>query len=324
MSFHNAEATLRETMASLLGQTFREWELIAVDDGSTDASAAVVASFADPRVRLLQPPGRGLVPALNHGAAAVGGDWIVRMDADDICHPERIEKLLAFADTRPDLDVVASQVTVLDPLGDGLVRFVEWANQLLDHDAISRGRFIESPIVQPSAMIRRSTFEDIGGYQDPIWAEDHDLWLRLLESGVRFGKVAEPLLQWRDSWTRLTRTHPRYGDDARSRMRARYLSRLPGVGEHGIVVAGAGPIGKLLARHLLDEGVTLRGFFDVHPRRIGERIHGAEVADNTRLGSLWRDGVLISAVGVPGGRQQVLDLALGRGYQEGGDFWSVC
>ncbi|MGC4014269.1 MAG: glycosyltransferase [Luteolibacter sp.] len=321
MAFRDAAHTLPETMISLLGQTFRDWELIAVDDGSADGSAAVVKAHADPRVILLQPAERGLVHALNHGAAACWGEWIVRMDADDICRPDRIERLLAFAAGSPELEVVASQVTVLDPLGDGLLRFVEWANGLLDHDAISRGRFIESPIVNPSAMIRRAAFERIGGYEDPLWAEDHDFWLRLLENGARFGKVPEPLLQWRDSHSRLTRTHPRYGEDARSRMRAHYLARLPGAKEHGVVIAGAGPIGKTLARHLREEGVRIRGFFDVHPRRVGESIHGVEVADSDGMGKRWRDALLVSAVGVPGGRRQVEVLATARGYHEGVDFW---
>lgn len=324
MAFRNAASTLPAALESLLAQTFQKWELVAVDDHSSDHSAEIVKAVADPRVRLTRAPEAGLVSALRHGVGLTSGEWLVRMDADDICDPRRIEKQLAFADANPELDVIASQVSVLDPLGDGLVRYVDWVNDLVDHEAMAKCRFIESPVVNPSAMIRRAAFDRIGGYHDPVWAEDHDFWLRLLESGARFGRVPEVLLQWRDSQTRLTRTHPRYGDDARSRMRAHYLARLPGVAERGIVIAGAGPIGKLLARHLMEEGVIVRGFFDVHPRRVGERILGAEVADNTGLGTRWRDALLVSAVGVPGGRRIVREHALARGYREGGDFWCVC
>ncbi|MFD0895581.1 glycosyltransferase [Luteolibacter ambystomatis] len=324
MSFRNAAATLPAALASLLAQTFQNWELIAVDDHSSDHSAEIVEAVADPRVRLTRFPEVGLVPALRHGSGLVAGEWLARMDADDICDPRRLEKQLAFADTHPELDVIACQVSVLDPIGEGLVRYVDWVNGLADHEAMAKSRFIESPVVNPSAMIRRIAFDRIGGYHDPLWAEDHDFWLRLLEDGARFGRVPEVLLQWRDSETRLTRTHPRYGDEARSRMRAHYLARLPGAKERGIVIAGAGPIGKLLARHLEDEGVVVRGFFDVHPRRVGECIRGVEVADSAGLGIRWRESTLVSAVGVPGGRQVVRELALERGYREGVDFWCVC
>ena len=325
MSFRDAVATLPAALDSLLAQTFRGWELIAMDDHSTDGSGEIVKAFAaDPRVRLLRCAEAGLVPALRHGSAAATGEWLARMDADDICDPQRLEKQLAFADANPELDVIASQVTVLDPIGEGLVRYVDWVNGLLDHEAMAASRFVESPVVNPSAMIRRAAFEGIGGYDDPLWAEDHDLWLRLFETGARFGRVPEILLQWRDSTTRLTRTHPRYGDDARSRMRAHYLARLSEVRENGVVIAGAGPIGKTLARHLGERGVTLRGFFDVHPRRVGESIQGVEVADSVDLGVRWRDAVLVAAVGVPGGRKVVAELAREQGYREAVDFWCVC
>lgn len=324
MSFRDASATLPEALESVLAQTFRDWELIAVDDSSTDGSASCIGSCGDARVKLLHNDEPGLVRALRLGAAAATGEWLARMDADDICRPDRLEKQLALARVSPELDVIASQVTVLDALGDGLTRYVGWANSLTDHDSISRGRFIESPVVNPSAMIRRETFERVGGHHDPEWAEDHDLWLRLLEAGARFAKVPEPLLAWRDSSTRLTRTHPRYGDAARCRMRAHFLARLPGVRERGVAIAGAGPIGKTLARELRKLDVDVRGFFEVHPRRVGERIHGAEVADNASLGLRWREAVLLGAVGVPGGRTLVKELAESRGFREGEDFWSVC
>jgi hypothetical protein len=145
-----------------------------------------------------------------------------------------------------------------------------------------------------------------------------------MESGAVFGKIPEVLLQWRDSTTRLTRSDTAYGDRARHRMRAHYLSRLPAIRERGVAIAGAGPIGKELAQALLQEGAAVHGFFEVNPRRIGEIIHGIEVADSAQLGSRWRDAILLSAVGVPGGREKVRTMAVGAGFREGYDFWCVC
>jgi glycosyltransferase involved in cell wall biosynthesis len=327
MPFRNAAATLPEALASVLAQDFGDWELLAVDDHSTDRSAEVVGTLAggDPRIRLLCNEGMpGVVGASVTAGRAATSDWLARMDADDVSHPERLGRQWAMACERPELDVIGCAVEILSPLGDGMVRHVEWVNTLMEPEEIANARFIENPMVHPSSLMRKSAVEAAGGYLEVPWAEDHDLYLRMLERGAVFGKVPETLLKWRDSPGRLTRSDPRYGDACRHRMRAHFLSRMPAVKERGVVIAGAGPIGKTLALELLAKGVAVRGFFDVHPRRIGETIHGAEVAGLEQFGRRWREAVLLSAVGVPGGREEVAGLAERAGYVEGGDFWCLC
>jgi glycosyltransferase involved in cell wall biosynthesis len=327
MPYRNAVATLPEALAGVLGQTFQDWELLAVDDHSTDGSAALVAEWAvrDRRVRpLANGEAPGVVGASVTASRAAEAEWLARMDADDISEPDRLAAQWAMACDRPELDVIGCGVGILSPLGEGMVRHVEWVNTLVTPEAIARARFIENPMVHPSAMMRRAAVEAAGGYREVPWAEDHDLFLRMLEAGARFGKVGAVLMRWRDSPARLTRSDPRYGDAARQRMRAHYLARLPALRERGVVIAGAGPIGKSLALGLQAGGIEVRGFFEVHPRRIGETIHGAEVAGLGDFGGRWRDAVLLSAVGVPGGREEVAGLASKAGYVEGGDFWCVC
>jgi glycosyltransferase involved in cell wall biosynthesis len=327
MPFRNAAATLAEALAGVRAQVFTDWELLAVDDHSTDDSAEILRSWAagDPRVRLLANQGSsGVVGASVTAGRAAEADWLARMDADDVSHPDRLKQQFDAALKQPELAVIGCGVEILSPLGDGMVRHVDWVNSLREPEEIANARFIENPLVHPSALMRRAAVEAAGGYQDVPWAEDHDLFLRLLEGGAVFGKTFETLVQWRDSPGRLTRSDPRYGDPCRHRMRAHYLSRMAAVRERGVAIAGAGPIGKTLALELQARGVTVRGFFDVHPRRIGETIHGAEVAGLDRFGSRWREAVLLSAVGVPGGREEVAGLAVKAGYVEGGDFWGVC
>lgn len=327
MPFRNAAATLPEALASVLAQDFGDWELLAVDDHSSDGSAEVVRRVAggDPRVRLLSNQGPpGVVGASVTAGRAAAGEWLARMDADDVSHPERLSRQLALAQARPELDVIGCGVEILSPLGDGMVRHVDWVNSLMEPARIANARFIENPMVHPSSLMRKSAVVAAGGYREVPWAEDHDLYLRMLERGSVFGKVPETLLKWRDSPGRLTRSDPRYGDAFRHRMRAHFLSRMAAVKERGVAIAGAGPIGKSLALESQAQGVEVRGFFDVHPRRIGETIHGAEVAGLEQFGRRWREAVLLSAVGVPGGREEVVELAGKAGYVEGADFWAVC
>ncbi|QJE98838.1 glycosyltransferase [Luteolibacter luteus] len=327
MPYRNAAKTLPAALASVKEQTFTDWELLAVDDRSNDDSAEIVRNFAasDPRVKCFtNDSGGGVVGASETASRAASAEWLARMDSDDISHPQRLEWQWQMTLDHPELDVIGGQVEILSPLGDGMAKHVEWVNSLRDPRSIANARFIENPLVHPSSLMRKSAIRAVGGYREVPWAEDHDLWLRLLEAGAVFGKAEQSLLQWRDSATRLTRNDPRYGDVFRHKMRAHFLARLAPVKERGVVIGGAGPIGKTIAQELLLRGIPVKGFYEVHPRRIGEKIHGAKVESLEKFGELWRDAVLLSAVGVPGGREQVMELATAGGYEEGEDFWCLC
>ncbi|BCX50073.1 glycosyl hydrolase family 2 [Haloferula helveola] len=324
LPFRNASPTISSAVRSILGQSHSDFELLAIDDGSEDDSCARLGAETDPRIRLIRmPTSAGIVPALQAGLEQARGEWIARMDADDISHRDRLSLQLEIGE-RNQLDVVSSKVRLIDACGRGMQRYVEWTNSLVDSDAIAASRFIECPVIHPSVLVRRDALLKAGGYADVPWAEDHDLWLRMLERGGRFGRIQRVLLDWRDSPRRLTRSDPRYGESARTEMRCHYLSRLSEVKRSGVVVAGAGPIGKRLARGLMERNVAVHGFLEVHPRRIGESIQGVPVVAAEELNQHWPDAVVLGAVGIEGGREQVSSLALEHGRVEGHDFWSVC
>ena len=323
----NAEATLEEAIASCLEQSFTNLELLVVLNGSEDASAEIAAEFArrDDRIRVLESSVEGgVTEAMALGLRESCCPVIARMDAEDGSAPERFATQRALLESDPLLGGVSCQVRLVGALGGGMSRYVDWVNTLRTPEDVSRERFVECPVIQPSVMLRREVIEAAGGYVATSWAEDHDLWLRMLAQGVRFGKVDEVLLDWRDSEGRLTRSHAMYGEDEVWRMKAHHLARLPSVREQGVAICGAGPIGKRLARLLGGEGVTMNGFFEVHPRRIGNRIGGVPVAGPDEFGVRWREAVLLSAVGLAGGRGRVRDLARPAGYLEGRDFWCCC
>ncbi len=323
----NAAATLPRALASIRDQTVRDWEMIAIDDGSEDDSREILERFAEDESRLkvrCLARHRGVVAAHEAGLREAGGELIARMDSDDWSAPRRFERQLAMLDADPALGVVSCRVRLLDALGEGMRRYVDWANGLLAPEAIAAQRFIESPVIHPSAMIRREWIERIGGYRNAGWPEDYDLWLRLLEAGCRMAKVDDILFHWQDGPARLTRRHPDYAEGAVWRMKARHLSRIPQLGERGAVLCGAGPIGRRLTGFLQAEGVGVRAIFDVDPRKIGRRVKGVEVFGPDEFGRKERDAVLLSAVGVPGGRERVRELARSAGYREGEDFWCVC
>ena len=164
----------------------------------------------------------------------------------------------------------------------------------------------------------------VGGYLENGFAEDYDLWLRLLAMGARFGRVPEKLYRWHDRNDRLTRSDPRFGHKQMLALKAARLADLPEVMERGVVVAGAGPIGKVLARELLSCGVEVYGFLEVSPKRIGSICQDRPIVSDAELGKVWESAILLSAVGVSGGRDKVRAVAETAGYEEGEDFWCCC
>jgi glycosyltransferase involved in cell wall biosynthesis len=268
--------------------------------------------------------GLGVAGAMQAGLDVAEAPLVARMDADDVAHPERLAHQAELLAGTPLLDAVSCGVRLIASEGEGMERYVEWVNGLSTPDAVARERFVECPVIQPSLMMRLVPVKRAGGYRQVAWAEDHDLFLRMLRGGARFGKVPEILLDWRDGKARLTRSDPAYAEEQVWRMKAHHLAQERLARKGGVAIGGAGPIGKRLARLLAGEGVEVKGFFDVHPRRIGERIGGSEVAAPDEIGSRWREAVLLSAVGVEGGREKVRELAEAAGYVEGEDFWCCC
>jgi glycosyltransferase involved in cell wall biosynthesis len=327
MPVWNAAKTLERAVSGILGQEFEDWELVAVNDGSSDGSGALLDGLAeqDGRMRVLKASGhRGVVAAHGAGLKMATGELIARMDADDWSDPRRLLRQVEMLDSRPELGAVSCRVRLLDPLGDGMRRHVEWANSLTTPGQISAGRFIEAPMVHPSAVIRREWIDRVDGYRDMGWPEDYDLWLRLLDEGCRMAKVDEELFHWQDREHRLTRQHPDYASDAVWRMKAHFLARLPRVVERGVALCGAGPIGRRMTGLLQRNSIEVRAIFDVDPAKVGRQVKGVPVLGHEEFGKRERDAVLLSAVGVVGGRQRVRALAAEVGYVEGEDFWCVC
>ena len=302
----DAACTLLECLASLRAQSLRDHEVVAVDDGSSDGSSALLARAAalDPRVRVLSSDGPGLVAALNTCLRAARGRFLARMDADDLAHEERLRLQVAALERVVAPGILGTRVTVLGGSANaGMRAYVEWSNGLVDDAAIRRDLFVESPLVHPSVMMRAEVLRDLGGYRDYDGPEDYDLWLRAAAAGVRFAKLEEPLLLWRDSPGRLTRKDPRYGPERFRARKVEALVRGPLAGRE-VVLWGAGKIGKAWARELGARGVHVLAFVEVDPRKLGQRIHGAPVVDVAK-GSVLEGALHLAAVGQPGARERI-------------------
>lgn len=196
MSVYNGEKFLEEALESILKQTFPDYEFIIINDGSTDRTPQILASFDDPRLVTVNQNNRGLTVSLNRGIRLAKGTYIARMDADDISEPTRLERQVEVLDRDPDVVLVACWYKVIDQKGNVL------AHRRLPTDGKQLARLLVhcNPICHGSVLMRKEAIEAVGLYDENLrYAQDYDLWLRLLRKGYSFSIVPEFLYRYRIS-----------------------------------------------------------------------------------------------------------------------------
>lgn len=313
---------LQAAVDSILAQDLPELELLVVDDGSTDGALERLRGL-DERVQMLSSGGQGVSAAFNTGLAASRGEFVARMDADDIALPMRLSTQRAWLEAHPEVAIAGCRVELFsdDGLAGGNRHYQDWLNRQCTPEQIRRSLFVESPIPNPGAFFRREAIECLGGYADPDWPEDYDLFLRADAQGLRMGKPDAVLLRWRDHGDRLTRTDARYDRSAFQRAKAHYLVQGRGVRD-GILLWGAGPSGREFHDLLVAEGAQVSGFVEVHPRRIGGEKRGLPVWGMEQAAQ-WRDGMVVVAVGARGARPEIRGFMAAHGRREGEDYLFV-
>lgn len=322
LPFHNGASTLGAAIESICAQTYADFELLLFDDGSEDAAPRIAADFVarDARIHMAGSGRVGIVAALQRACVEAKGEFIARMDADDISLPTRLERQLALMRSDERIAMCGCLVEAIgSELGEGGARYYEWINSLVSADMIDREMFVECPIAHPTFFMRRTAFENAGGYHDFGWAEDYDLVLRLWAQGAQLAKVPEILLQWRNSPTRLSLTDSRYSLERFRSLKRHYIETqiVPNIGNRRFVQWGAGEVGK---RWLREWGkIRPEAVVDIHPRKISTKIHGCPVIAMDGLPDPGKVYILI-AVGAPGARDEIRAWLTPRGYREVLDY----
>lgn len=201
---YNAQGYIRSAVYSVLQQTCADFELIIINDGSTDQSLPILQDMAkrDPRIKLITRENKGLVATLNEGISLAQGTYLARMDADDLCMPARFEKQVAYLQAHRDCVLIGSDVLYIDADGDPIGRMpdIAFGHEKITHDLLRRGW----PIVHPAIMMRTEAVKKVGGYgADLVPNEDHDLFLRMGEIG-RLENLPEVLLHYRKHATSIS------------------------------------------------------------------------------------------------------------------------
>jgi glycosyltransferase involved in cell wall biosynthesis len=326
MPVHNAADTLEECLDSLLRQDLPDFELVAINDQSSDASADIIHGYGDARFRVIDNPDKGMIPAMNLGLRHAQSDVVARMDADDIMHPHRLSAQFEYLNRHHNTTLVASQVRLFPEheITDGMGEYIRWQNTCLTHDQIITDLYIESPLAHPSVMYRKDAILLTGGYREGLFPEDYDLWFRLIQRNHQIHKLPQVLLDWRESELRYTRTNPACSRAAFDRIRAHYLARDQRLhSTRPLVIWGAGRKSRQRASLLLRQGFTLSAWIDIDPKKIGNRINGIPVFDYGWLESRSPRPYVLIYVTNHGARQEIITALESMAYQAGEDYLAV-
>ena len=325
MPVFNAAETLRECIDSILAQSLQAFEIIAVDDFSTDDSVVILDSYDDPRIRVIENTEKGIVPALNKGLSHSRCEYVARMDADDVMYPQRLEKQLDAMIADPAITLCATQARKFpeDIIKSGYVEYMRWQNACLSMQDIANQIYIESPFVHPSVMFRKSRIEALGGYINGEFPEDYELWLRLFHAGEPMMKLDEVLIDWRESEGRLSRNSSRYAEAAFEQLRAEYLARDKRLHQRPVVFWGAGRKTRQRAAYLIEGGIRPSAWIDIDPNKIGNSYHDARTYEPDWLVKQEQKPFVLNYVRNHGARDYCRAFLEDAGYVMGEDYLDV-
>jgi len=278
--FRNTEYFLVECLTSILNQSYKYWEVLAVNDKSTDGSLEIVQEFStrDKRIKVFQNSGDGIIEALRTGYTKSQGQFITRMDSDDIMARNKIKFMADSLLKRGAGHLALGQVKYFSERGisDGYKRYEKWLNYLTATGSNFSERYKECIIPSPCWMAYREDFEACGAFKPDRYPEDYDLAFRFYEKRLKCIPCDQVLHYWRDYDYRTSRTSEHYAQNYFLDIKLHYFLRLEYHATKPLAVWGAGNKGKEIAKNLLKKNIDFYWLCD-NPKKIGKEIYGKQM-----------------------------------------------
>lgn len=326
MPFRDTGMYLEECLRSIQEQTYSNWELLIVDDHSTDGGPDRVRAFAasDPRIQMLTNPGKGIIPALREAFEASKGEFISRMDSDDIMPPEKLMCMVGDLLEHGAGFVASGQVKYfsIDGISEGYAKYEAWLNQLTRTGTNFQEIYKECSIASPCWMVSRSDLVKCGAFEPDRYPEDYDLTFRFYAKGLQCIPSDQLLHYWRDYPERTSRNHQHYALNYFLDLKLDYFLELDRDDTRPLVLWGAGFKGKSLARQLKEYGVNFRWICD-NPNKIGKKIYGIPIEHFELVHELEQPQSIIS-VAKRGAQRQIRRILEDRHQSAMKDFFFFC
>ena len=278
--FKNTAQFLTECLESILKQTYANWEVLAVDDHSSDESLKIVQGFSerDSRIQVFPNSGTGIIEALRTAYSKSQGSFITRMDSDDIMTPHKLEVMANSLFDKGKGHLAVGQVKYFSDRGisNGYERYEAWLNQLTQTGSNYSEIYKECVIPSPCWMVHREDLDKCDAFEPDRYPEDYDLTFRFYERGLQCIPCDEMLHYWRDYDTRTSRTSEHYAQNYFLDIKLHYFLKLNYKAEIPLVIWGAGTKGKTIAQSLLDQQIDFYWLCD-NPKKIGKEIYEKEM-----------------------------------------------
>lgn len=276
MPVYNALPYLEECLESILAQSFADWELIAINDFSTDDSGDVLKEYAqkDQRITVLTNKEKGIIPALNMAYHHAQSLAITRMDADDIMPPEKLEMMYDSLLQHPRSCITGKVKYIASGkmVNDGYKKYESWLNELVDHGTHYEHIYKECVVPSPCWMMHKDTLDSIHGITSDRYPEDYDLVFRMYYNDVKIIGISKILHIWRDHDRRASRNDDHYKDQRFLTLKIHHFINTDYHGDIPLMIWGSGKEGKRLAKELLKKNIPFR-WITGNKNKIGHNIY---------------------------------------------------
>ncbi|MEQ8473178.1 MAG: glycosyltransferase family A protein [Marinoscillum sp.] len=252
----NAEKWIRECAQSILRQSYMEWEWIIVNDHSSDKTGQIIESFPDSRISLIENDGSGIIESLVTGYKHCSGQFITRMDADDVLSPNRLKVMSEALNKAPKHTLVTGLVRYFSdkPISEGYKTYENWLNKINLSGNQWQNIYRECVVASPNWMIRRNDLDDIQGFNKLEYPEDYDLTFRWYKHGFKITTIPEVTLEWREHNERTSRVSLHYQQKAFFDLKIKRFLEIDHNGQP-IVIWGRNIKSKLTSDILTEKGV---------------------------------------------------------------------
>ena len=324
MPVHNTEKYLHDCIDSILGQSYGNWELIAVNNGSVDSSLSVLKNYErlDVRIKVIHLDEANLLEALRVGYSQSKGDCIHRMDSDDKMPAYKLTLMLKALITNGKGTVITGGTSYFSDesvIGNGFKRYDEWLCQVARLNSHAVEIYRECVIPSNCWLVYRTDFDLVGGFNPSVFPEDYDLCFRFYEQKLKIIGLDTVLHFWRDRADRISRNWDCYKDNRFFELKANYFNRIERDTSRPLVIWGAGKNGKDLSRLFLNTHAEIHWVCD-NDRKIGKDIYGVILQHYSAIKLLNNPQIIIS-VASPTDKKDVESFLLSLHKTKGKDYW---
>lgn len=295
--FKDVDEYFKECLNSIQNQTYKNWEVIAINDNSSDNSLAIANTFAtkDARFKIYSNDESGIITALRKAYQHSKGEYITRMDADDHMTKDRIETMVTSLIQKGKGHLAVGKVKYFSEKGvnDGYDRYEKWLNKLTASGDNFKEIYKECVIPSPCWMVHRADFEACDAFNPDRYPEDYDLAFRFYEKGLQCIPCTTTLHYWRDYDHRTSRTSEHYAQNYFLDIKLYYFLKLELQPTHKLVVWGAGKKGKTIASSLVEKDIPFLWVCD-NQKKIGKDIYGVKLLHYSALKNLEHSKTIIT------------------------------